>query len=357
NERSRELKAWNKTTHDVDNEVCGGHASFTEAAAVWLTSVGIEATKQANAANIRVSKRSFNSKDNSLVKTFLNRMLGMTIRAQTFLFDYFHAVLENVVKEAKRDGTFEDGILCLTGRSCVVDIPRPLTLPQELSVEDGAVRSMYVTVDRSIPWEEILPMYHEAKIQSEKLLKLAVERHNAMKGARGLYKSNHLKAPKESLTGFWKNKNVNNGIHYVLLSIDYQIAQSDNFTGLTKGMSVFSPVTGQRIEANRDIFASRRKRVTSLEEAEMLWRQEALAPALTERRSVKSLVFEGKILPIWKYVETSLYNLQKERSNNNNFIRYKCHVVLVQPKKHSDSSVINEQSLVAERCKDAMSDA
>lgn len=58
--------------------------------------------------------------DKADVSRFLNRLLGLEPEWQTYLFDFYQAVMEYVVAEAKREGKFEDGIVDFRATSVVL---------------------------------------------------------------------------------------------------------------------------------------------------------------------------------------------------------------------------------------------
>ncbi len=58
----------------------------------------------------------------NVVTRFLNRLLGMNLNRQKFMFRYFMAALDNVVIAAKRAGTYDTGITTLTGNNIEVRV-------------------------------------------------------------------------------------------------------------------------------------------------------------------------------------------------------------------------------------------
>lgn len=51
------------------------------------------------------------SLDYTNISRFLNRILGMTVELQNTLFQYFTETLAAIVKDAKRAGRFDEGIV------------------------------------------------------------------------------------------------------------------------------------------------------------------------------------------------------------------------------------------------------
>ncbi|KNC85025.1 hypothetical protein SARC_02779 [Sphaeroforma arctica JP610] len=54
------------------------------------------------------------------IRSFWNRLLGLTVAQQGILFGYLSAVLKAVVNEAKRDGTYLDNVLDLKGEDIMI---------------------------------------------------------------------------------------------------------------------------------------------------------------------------------------------------------------------------------------------
>ena len=58
--------------------------------------------------------------DKQDVGRFLNRLLGLDPEWQAKLFDFFQAMLEHIVAEAKREGRYQDGIVDVKATSVVL---------------------------------------------------------------------------------------------------------------------------------------------------------------------------------------------------------------------------------------------
>ncbi|GBG27653.1 Protein strawberry notch-like 1 [Hondaea fermentalgiana] len=84
-------------------------ASFVLCAAKCLRLIftNVRATQvfSCTALNLNVSEA-----DRKSVKKFLNKLLGLPIHLQAFLFEYFTATLDSIVEQAKLDGTFDEGV-------------------------------------------------------------------------------------------------------------------------------------------------------------------------------------------------------------------------------------------------------
>ena len=63
--------------------------------------------------------------DKSDVPRFLNRLLGLEPQVQTHIFDFYQAVLENTIEEAKKDGRYNEGIVDVKGTAITLaEMPR-----------------------------------------------------------------------------------------------------------------------------------------------------------------------------------------------------------------------------------------
>jgi len=100
------------------------------------------------------------------VSRFLNRLLGLNLNRQKFLFRYFMSSLENVVSTAKDAGTYDVGIKTLTGNNIEFDgNPRSFTF-RGLEAKDERVLLYKVNQDTGITWETALELFQNAKGQN-----------------------------------------------------------------------------------------------------------------------------------------------------------------------------------------------
>ncbi|CBJ33596.1 conserved unknown protein [Ectocarpus siliculosus] len=217
-----------------------GDVTFFEAVLVWLGKVGI--VVEDDEVNGRIHQ---NVQGN--VSRFLNRILGLRIVRQHVLFDYFHSVLEYHVKEAKRDGTYEDGIRSLTGASCSVSVMRALDLPEETGLAKGEVEAVKVTIDKSMTFQQILPKYHFAKEETDRRIELA-KKMQAERVAAG-NKVNQRQI--FSKTGFWTKRSGTE----VYLVVDYpgRVTSGYSTYGVKRPVTVWSPCRG-RVEISYKAF-------------------------------------------------------------------------------------------------------
>ncbi|CAN0139393.1 unnamed protein product, partial [Ectocarpus fasciculatus] len=203
------------------------------------------------------------------VSRFLNRILGLRIVRQHVLFDYFHSVLEYHVKEAKRDGTFEDGIRSLTGASCSVSVMRALDLPEETGLAKGEVEAVKVTIDKSMTFQQILPKYLFAKEETKRRIDLA-KRMQAERVAAG---NKVNQRPIFSKTGFYTRLSGTQ----VFLVVDYpgRVTSGYSTHGVKNPMTVWSPCRG-RLEISYKRFVNSRFVPSTEAEASHLWDMEMI---------------------------------------------------------------------------------
>ena len=100
---------------------------------------------------------------NERVKRFLNRLLGLSIERQQYLFDCFMENYDLTVLAAQQEGSFDDGIFdmkgILTQKKLVFQ--NPTNQAQETYRYD-------ISILRGMPWEEALALLHEANELREK---------------------------------------------------------------------------------------------------------------------------------------------------------------------------------------------
>ena len=105
--------AANPVTEITENDI-----TFSIAARVWLKAVGIDEEDFSNPTG-RKGKT-------ALVAKFLNRILGLESVKQNLLYQCFHDTHEHVVRIAKRDGTYDSGVLNIKGTVFSSPTPPPL---------------------------------------------------------------------------------------------------------------------------------------------------------------------------------------------------------------------------------------
>jgi len=102
-------------------------------------------------------------KSSSDVARFLNRLLGMNLRRQKFMTQYFLKSLENEVSNAKRAGTYDVGIRTLTGNNIeFAEKPRKFSF-RGLAAKDDSVFVYQVAQDQGTSPETAMELYNDVK--------------------------------------------------------------------------------------------------------------------------------------------------------------------------------------------------
>lgn len=102
-------------------------------------------------------------KKSSDVSRFLNRLLGMNLKRQKFMTEYFMKSLENEVNNAKRAGTYDIGIRTLRGNNVEFpDDPRTFTFGG-IAAKDARVNVFKVAQDTGTTPELAMELYEEAQ--------------------------------------------------------------------------------------------------------------------------------------------------------------------------------------------------
>ena len=119
------------------------------AAKLWLSLVGINVDDYGNGTY-----------DGAVAK-FLNRILGLEVSRQQYLFDYFARYLEKTIKAAIRAGQYQKGIMTLAGRSVAFSSHRVVAGVPTPSVHDLVMHD--VAVDVGMDFEAALAKLDESR--------------------------------------------------------------------------------------------------------------------------------------------------------------------------------------------------
>ena len=97
------------------------------------------------------------------VPKFLNRILGMNILKQQILFEHFMKHLQEQVDNAKRGGTYNQGIKTITGRRVTTEELKKFCVEKTEHGEERYAKLYLVTTDRGMDYETALKLYNETK--------------------------------------------------------------------------------------------------------------------------------------------------------------------------------------------------
>ncbi|KAM3876479.1 strawberry notch homolog 2b [Diretmus argenteus] len=92
-------------------------------------------------------------KDCSITK-FLNRILGLEVHKQNYLFQYFTDNFDYLIEKDKKEGKYDMGILDLAPGNDEIYEEKQETFMTVGNPQDGQVVLYKISVDRGLPWEE-----------------------------------------------------------------------------------------------------------------------------------------------------------------------------------------------------------
>uniref|UniRef100_A0AAV2KS68 Protein strawberry notch homolog 2 n=1 Tax=Knipowitschia caucasica TaxID=637954 RepID=A0AAV2KS68_KNICA len=92
-------------------------------------------------------------KDCSITK-FLNRILGLEVHKQNYLFQYFTDNFDYLIEKDKKEGKYDMGILDLAPGNDEIYEEKQETFLTAGNPQDGQVVLYKISVDRGMPWDE-----------------------------------------------------------------------------------------------------------------------------------------------------------------------------------------------------------
>uniref|UniRef100_A0A7S2RU64 Strawberry notch helicase C domain-containing protein n=1 Tax=Rhizochromulina marina TaxID=1034831 RepID=A0A7S2RU64_9STRA len=99
------------------------------------------------------------------VKRFLNRLLGCRVSVQNTVFAAFSNALDNVIKVAKADGEFEEGVSQLLASSVEL-VEEPICLYEDAITKSRSLMYRILT-DRGVSFDQALSLYLERIAETE----------------------------------------------------------------------------------------------------------------------------------------------------------------------------------------------
>jgi hypothetical protein len=110
-------------------------------------------------------------KGNPKVTQFLNRLLGLPVKEQHLLFQFYSSMYDAMVARAREHGKLDSGITSIQARSCVLRVPpgcdSPFQQVHHDPVSGAKVHRVIVAVDRGVSWDEALTSLDEARARIE----------------------------------------------------------------------------------------------------------------------------------------------------------------------------------------------
>eukprot|EP00795_Rhopilema_esculentum_P015444 gene15445-6692_t len=109
----------------------------------------------------------FTEKDYSKVSRFLNRILGLNVGIQNALFSYFIDTMNNIIKEAKKRGSWDEGIVDLGSQGESVKKLDVKTFVSSSSSGQVSNELITVSVERGLPWHRVYDIFLSCSYQEE----------------------------------------------------------------------------------------------------------------------------------------------------------------------------------------------
>ncbi|KAM8874119.1 strawberry notch homolog 2b isoform 2-T6 [Spinachia spinachia] len=102
----------------------------------------------------RESRFGINTEKDCSITKFLNRILGLEVHKQNFLFQYFTDNFDYLIEKDKKEGKYDMGILDLApGNDEIYEEKQEIFLTVG-NPQDGQVVLYKISVDRGMPWDE-----------------------------------------------------------------------------------------------------------------------------------------------------------------------------------------------------------
>lgn len=106
-------------------------------------------------------------KDYYSISKFLNRLLGIQVDLQNAIFKYFSDTLEEIVRESKRLGRYEVGIIDLTSDTSKVEMRNVQTFFFKHPTGTSKIELFEVAVERGLDWDSACRIIAGAKNPDE----------------------------------------------------------------------------------------------------------------------------------------------------------------------------------------------
>ena len=212
-----------------------------------------------------------------IVNNFLNRLLGLKLKLQAQVFSYWHLIMEELIRDAKKVGKFQEGIL---------DIGSELALEKE-TVLFGDSHTGVATC----------------------LNKLVGDRGVSWKKAKSLMKDQH-----DSSAGFYRKRKDRNSVYNIFLALEKkQMVKNKSQVAFhtVEPFSGFRPDEISRGELRKDF------EKLSTEDAKAKWEHvynlskdkcackvcDAPATCELKRRTKAYYILTGSVLPFWNTIK------------------------------------------------------
>ncbi|XP_069550947.1 si:ch73-63e15.2 isoform X2 [Brachyistius frenatus] len=102
----------------------------------------------------RESRFGINTEKDCSITKFLNRILGLEVHKQNYLFQYFTDNFDYLIEKDKKEGKYDMGILDLAPGNDEIYEEKQETFLTAGNPQDGQVVLYKISVDRGMPWDE-----------------------------------------------------------------------------------------------------------------------------------------------------------------------------------------------------------
>ncbi|XP_054166800.1 protein strawberry notch homolog 1-like [Oppia nitens] len=101
-------------------------------------------------------------KDYSHMTKFLNRLLGLRVEIQNALFKYFSDTMDAVIRQAKRTGRYDSGIINLSSDVGNIEQMDEISYFIKTSGVAMKIQLHQVVMDRGLEWDKTLELYNKS---------------------------------------------------------------------------------------------------------------------------------------------------------------------------------------------------
>eukprot|EP01041_Mallomonas_annulata_P007017 gene7017-14279_t len=220
-------------------------------------------------ANIWLRKIGLKLDSSNTVGRFLSRLLGLEALKQNMLFSVYVDMVEQIIRAAKREGTYDLGVMELTGSKVFQETPSKV---------------VYSDKDTNTP-----TLHYEIRVDR------GLRRHKR----RGVK------------VGYYKTKYGFQGKHFVLLAMEKPLLHQS--APLSSSVMCFRPQTGKH-EMARQSLSERYKAITS-NEAQNMWEAEFTNG---DKRIMPWNIISGNVFSVWEVIQSVYRKMNSNRMDSNN---------------------------------------
>ncbi|CAD5223444.1 unnamed protein product [Bursaphelenchus okinawaensis] len=130
------------------------NASFFEDMREYLVGVGVLSKNPNNPAGVLTIE-----KEGVSLSKFLNRLLGLPVHAQNALFGYFTDIINELIKQAKANGTFDKGIMDLGHGTDTATEMEKREFRGVIDNSNFLVKMHKIGAERGVKWEEAVRLF------------------------------------------------------------------------------------------------------------------------------------------------------------------------------------------------------